>query len=166
MKHFIIIVMVGFLYGFWLSFPAFSAELGIDVFGLSYHHDRKNYKGESFNEFNPGLGLNCILLDKRKVLLFADSGYYKDSLANWAQFLTVGARYKIIPALSLGLGLTYFKSRSYNRGDPALGPIPILSYRYKMFSLNTVFLPKYKDVNQHSAFGFFGTIHLYRFHQS
>lgn len=135
-------------------------EIGINIYGLSYHPDRKDSSGRTFNEFNPGVGLNYIALEKSRGIFQLDAAIFKNSGGKATQYIGAGYRYKIGRGFSAGGEFVYFHSSTYNNGDGALGMIPLVAYRRNLFSFNFMYLPKYKNINRNSAFGLYGTIHL------
>ena len=80
---------------------AAQSQLGINLYGLSYHLDRDVAKSPGHNnQFNPGLGLRCRLPGE-KFDRFLDGGFYYDSGRNTTLYaggglfrspLTSGAR--------------------------------------------------------------------------
>lgn len=141
-----------------LANPLAAADVGFDLFGVSYHLDRRTASGERFHEFNPGLGIQFIPFERAQGLIFLEGGFYRDSFANTAKFMSFGGKYKIIEPLSLGVGITVCQSPSFNRGHPVLAPIPFLTYRYKRVSLTMVYLPESENINDYASLAFYATV--------
>lgn len=137
-----------------------AGELGINIYGVSYHFDRQTHDGVTFNEFNPGLGLNYIFQDHHYFNLAFEAGLYKDSVRNPARFAGVNFRYKLYkdfikPGFILGL----FRSDSVS-DDWIFVVIPGLTSRYQSVSFNLVYIPEFDGINAYDSIGFYLTIHL------
>jgi hypothetical protein len=135
---------------------ASAIESGINVYGFSYHPDRTDSHGNSFQEWNPGVGYHANLRNTRRSLLFADTGVFVNSLSSPTVFSAAGAELKIHGGFSAGVYGAFIYSKSYNDGKPIVAPLPSLSYRYHQFRFNATYFPKYKN-NDNAAFGFFFT---------
>lgn len=142
---------------------ASAAELGFNLYGVSYHLDRRDWFGRPFNELNPGLGLNLIVHQSRRSIWFVEGGSFEDSFRQHARYLSVGYRYRLRSFLSVGMHLGYYHSRSVNYNRPVLAPVPMLSLRYRPVSLNVVYVPSYWGLNWFPAWGAYLTIHVLRF---
>jgi hypothetical protein len=145
-----------------VSFPTtlFAGEIGINIYGISYHPERRDSNGRKFDELNPGVGINYIALEKSKSIFQVNAGIFKNSGGEAAQYIGGGYCYKIGKGFSAGGELVYFHSSSYNNGNSTLGIVPMASYRRNSLSFTLLYLPKYKNINRNMAFGFYGTIHL------
>jgi len=138
-------------------------ELGFNIYGLSYHFDRKSIEGESFNEFNPGIGINYVYKLSNRNALFFESGFYNDSFQNIAKYFSIGYKFDLIKdRLLIGIPLTLYNSASIDERKWIFAPLPILSVRYKMLVINSVYLPAYDDVNIYPALGLYLTIYNHR----
>ena len=144
-----------------LSFcgPVIAGEVGIDIFGFSYHPDRRDSSGKKLNEFNPGIGMNYIFHETNRSIFSADAGVYRDSGRNAAIFGAAGYRLKF-DRISLGGMVVVLKSDTFNNGNIVIAPLPVFSVRVRAWSFNATYLPQYKNVNRNDAFGFFATFHL------
>ena len=136
------------------------ADLGLNVYGLSYHLDRdKAHKLGVDNEFNPGLGVRWRKVEK-SFDWFADVGFYRDSGRNTAALAGGGALWHASEGLRLGGALALLHSDTYNRGKTFVAPLPVAAYDFKRITLNMVFLPKVHEVNDINTLGFWATIWL------
>lgn len=125
-----------------------AAELGINVYGLSYHFDRERARELGIdNEFNPGLGLRYRVSQSERLQWIFDAGAYHDSGRNTALIAGAGALWRISPGWRLGGGLAVFKSDTYNAGDPFVAPLPLLAYEARSFTVNASFFPRLSEVN-------------------
>jgi hypothetical protein len=137
------------------------ADIGINLYGASYHFDRDKAKEIGLtNEFNPGLGVRWRHAHSEKLDLFVDAGFYDDSASNTAKLLGGGALWHATHGLRLGGGLVLLKSETYNRGDAFIAPVPVVAYEWRRVTLNAVYFPKFRDVNRTSQLGFWLTIWL------
>lgn len=140
------------------STAAGAGELGVNVYGLSYHFERGRAKEiGTDNEFNPGLGLRYRFAQSDQVEWFTDVGAYRDSGRNTAVLAGAGAYWKATRGLRLGAALVVFDSDTYNRGRTFVAPIPVAAYEFKSASLNVAYLPKVRDLNDINTLGLWVT---------
>ena len=136
------------------------ADLGLNVYGLSYHLDRdKAHKLGVDNEFNPGLGVRWRKVEK-SFDWFADVGFYRDSGRNTAALAGGGALWHASEGLRLGGALALLHSDTYNKGKTFVAPLPVAAYDFRRVTLNMVFLPKVHEVNDINTLGFWATVWL------
>lgn len=135
-----------------------AGELGVNVYGLSYHFDRALAREIGVdNEFNPGLGLRYRLAASERLDWIFDAGAYRDSGRNTALVLGAGALWKPTPRFGLGAALAVLNSDTYNRGKTAIAPVPLLAYELGRATLNFTYLPKVSDINDVATLGFWVT---------
>lgn len=146
-----------------LPVAAQAGDWGINLYGASYHvqRDRARELGVD-NEFNPGLGLRYRVQDSERLQWIFDAGAYHDSGRNTALVAGAGGLWHASARLRLGGALVFFHSETYNRGDPALAPVPLLAYELRRASLNATFLPKVRRINEVATLGFWLTFWLAR----
>ena len=133
-------------------------ELGINVYGLSYHFERERARELGYdNEVNPGLGVR-YRIPRGRFDWFFDAGAYRDSGRNTALLAGGGALWKPTERLRLGGALTFFSSDTYNDGDAFVAPVPVLAYEWRRVSLNLVYFPKVSGVNELNTLGFWITL--------
>ena len=133
-------------------------ELGINVYGLSYHFDRDQAKALGLdNEVNPGLGLR-YRIPRERFDWFLDGGAYRDSGRNTAVYAGAGAFWKPAGGFRLGAALAFFHSDTYNDGDAFVAPVPILAYEWRAVSVNMVYFPKVSSLNDIHTLGFWLTL--------
>lgn len=92
--------------------PAFAGagELGVNLYGLSYHFERGRARELGFdNEVNPGLGLR-YRMPRERFDWFLDGGVYRDSGRNSAKYAGAGVFWKPAGGLRLGGALALFHS--------------------------------------------------------
>jgi hypothetical protein len=136
------------------------ADLGLNVYGLSYHLDRDKARQLGVdNEFNPGLGVRWRNVEK-SFDWFADVGFYRDSGRNTALLAGGGALWHAGENLRLGGALALLHSDTYNKGKTFVAPLPVAAYDFKRVTLNMVFLPKVHEVNDINTLGFWATVWL------
>jgi len=137
------------------------ADLGINLYGASYHFDRQ--KAEELgltNEFNPGLGVRWRKPYRPTLDFFADAGFYEDSAENTAKLAGGGALWHATQRLRLGAGLVLMQSATYNRGRAFIAPAPVAAYEWRRVTFNLVFFPKFREQNRTSQIGFWLTVWL------
>src|SRR5947207_663890 len=118
------------------------AELGLNVYGLSYHFDQDKAKEiGTDNQVNPGLGIRWRKVEERWDW-FADVGFYHDSGRNTAKLAGVGALYHLGQSARLGLALAVLNSDTYNQGKTFIAPLPVAAWEFRHVTLNMVYMPK------------------------
>ena len=126
-----------------------AADLGINVYGLSYHFDRARAEALGLdNQINPGLGLRHRVRHSQRITWVADVGAYRDSGRNTALVAGAGALWQVAGGWHVGGALAGFKSDSYNQGKAFVAPVPLAAYELRRATLNFVFTPQWSDVNQ------------------
>lgn len=134
------------------------AELGLNVYGFSYHFQRDKAEELGFdNELNPGIGLRYRRPWRERIDFFFDAGVYRDSGRNTALVFGPGALWKAGERLRLGGALAVFDSDTYNRGKTALAPVPVAAYELRSVSFNVTFFPKVSEINEIATLGFWLT---------
>ncbi len=114
----------------WYALSA-HAELGINVYGLSYHLDQDKAKELGVdNQVNPGLGVRG------------------------------GALWHATERVRLGGALALLNSKTYNGGKSFIAPLPVAAYEWGRVTLNAVYMPKVHEVNDINTFGFWLTVWL------
>ena len=137
------------------------ADLGVNLYGASYHFDRDKAKEIGLtNEFNPGLGVRWRKARNEKLDLFLDAGFYDDSANHTAKLFGGGALWHATERLRLGGGLVLLKSETYNGGTAFIAPAPVLAYEWRRVTFNAVYFPKWQDVNRTNQLGFWLTVWL------
>ena len=141
--------------------PARADDIGINIYGASYHFDRDKAKEMGLtHEFNPGLGLRWRREASESWDYFADAGFYSDSKANAAVLVGGGGLWHATDHLRLGGGLVLLKSDTYNHNKAFVAPVPLVAYDWRRVSLNMVYFPKWQDINRTSQLGFWLTFWL------
>lgn len=134
------------------------AELGINIYGLSYHFDRSRARELRVdNEINPGLGVRYRVPQSERLAWVFDAGAYRDSGRNTALLAGAGGLFKVSEGWRLGGALVVLDSDTYNRGKTTLAPVPLAAYETRRVSFNFVYLPKVSDINEVATLGFWAT---------
>jgi hypothetical protein len=146
-------------------------DIGVDVFGLSYHSN----KYAIYNQVNPGLGIT-VGLDVPSVPwldVVAAGGTYKDSYFFQARYAMAGVRVTVGNKTGLNAKLTLVGGYQDGSDKDGLGFFPILSVGYDRFSICVTgdpshdSNPTYKTSNSHayttSMLAVFADIEVYRF---
>ena len=133
---------------------AAQAELGVNVYGFSYHVERERARELGVdNELNPGLGLRYRWKHGERLDWILDAGAYRDSGRNRALFAAAGGTWQVAGGLRVGGALAAFHSDTYNDGKAFLAPVPIASYDWPRVTLNAVYLPKFSSLNEINTIG-------------
>ncbi len=127
---------------------AASAELGVNLYGLSYHFDRSRARALGVdNEINAGLGLRYRVPHSERLQWIFDAGIYHDSGRNTALLAGGGLLWNMSDRWRLGGALAAFKSDSYNRGEAFVAPLPLVAYEFRSVTLNFTYFPRLAEVN-------------------
>jgi hypothetical protein len=139
--------------------PCFArADLGINVYGLSYHFDRDKARERGLtHEVNPGLGVRWRSSES---ILFADAGFYRDSAAHSAKLAGIGALWQAGERLRLGGAAALLKSETYNHGKAFIAPLPLAAYETRHATFNLAYFPKWRDQNPTNQVGAWVTLWL------
>jgi hypothetical protein len=108
------------------------------------------------NEVNPGLGARWRM-PREQFDWFLDGGAYRDSGRNTAVYGGGGAFWKPTRHLRLGGALALFYSSTYNDSDAFIAPLPIVAWEWRAVTLNMVYFPKVREVNEINTLGFWLT---------
>jgi hypothetical protein len=136
---------------------AAQGQLGINVYGFSYHFDREEAEARGQdNEVNPGLGVR-YRVPGGKFDPFLDGGVYRDSARNTAVYAGGGFFWKPTERLRLGGAVAVFKSDTYNNGDAFFAPVPLIAYEWRRVTLNVVYIPKIDSVDTLNTLAFWLT---------
>lgn len=143
-----------------LTSAATAGELGINVFGLSYHLDRQDDRGNRFNEFNYGLGLNYTFYEDGRSRYYVEGSVYHDSFRNTARYGAVGYDYRLFDQLYFGLIVGLINSEAVSPSGSIVGAVPMLRYRYHWATVSLVHLPKFPGINAYPSFATYLTFWL------
>jgi hypothetical protein len=140
-----------------LPLPA-AADLGLNLYGLSYHFDRAAARELGVNNgVNPGLGVRYRARASERLQWIVDVGAYYDSGRNTALVAGAGGLWHATEHVRLGAALALFDSDTYNRGRTTLAPLPLAAYELDRATLNFVYLPKVREINEVATLGFWVT---------
>jgi len=141
--------------------PAARADVGINIYGASYHFDRDKARERGLtHEVNPGLGVRWRQARSESWDLFADAGFYRDSAAHSAKLAGAGALWHAGEHLRLGGALALLKSDTYNFGKAFIAPVPLAAYEMRRVTFNLVYFPKWRDQNPTNQVGGWVTLWL------
>jgi hypothetical protein len=136
------------------------ADIGVNIYGLSWHlnADQAHAQGMD-NWFNPGLGVRYRVPGER-FDYFLDAGTYYDSGRNTALLAGAGAHWHASESARLGLALVVFNSKTYNSGSTFVAPLPLAAWELRWATLNVMWSPKIKQINDVNTLGFWLTYWL------
>lgn len=121
----------------------FSSEIGIDIYGRSYHYKNLFEKNiQNYNETNPGIGLRYTFYNLEQTFFSLHLGGYQDSLRNETKYFAINWQYSLFSFFSVGLALTYFDTESYRLN---MAPLPNASFRFHNIALNFIWFPDPKE---------------------
>jgi hypothetical protein len=132
------------------------AEVGLNIYGLSYHFDRDKAREKGLtHEVNPGLGIRWRAADSG---VFADAGIYRDSAARTARIAGAGYLWRATENIRFGGALALFRSDTYNQGKAFIAPVPLVAYETQRVTFNLVYFPKWRDQNPTNQIGVWITL--------
>ncbi len=142
--------------------PAVSSagELGVNLYGLSYHLDRRDVTGYRFNERNPGIGATFTIHEKQRSRYYVEAGIMEDSYRRAAKYVTFGYGYRIVKGLSIGVLCGVYDSRSVAE-SAVLVAAPKVSYRYRDVEMHLVHLPEFPGINPYPSFALYATLYVW-----
>jgi hypothetical protein len=139
-----------------------AGEIGLNIYGLSYHYESLSYRDgrelKDYNQLNLGLGVQYIFSQSKKNIWFAESGFYKDSKYTMTIYIAPGYKYRFTESLSVGAGLVLFVTETY---PMHVAPIPVLSYRVNIVTLSMTWIPA-PESDESGAIGIYLTVRLKR----
>lgn len=140
--------------------PAVRADLGVNIYGLSWHIDGDKARARDTDTwYNPGLGVRYRVPGERFDYFF-DAGAYRDSGRNTALLAGAAAHWKATQRARLGLALVMFNSKTYNSGNTFIAPLPVAAWEFNSVTVNMVWMPKWSEVNDINTLGFWLTYWL------
>ena len=137
------------------------ADVGVNLFGLSYHFDRtRAHESGVDNEVNPGIGVRYRIPDResRRLQWVFDVGVYHDSGRNTALFAGAGPLWSVSEGWRVGGALAIVESDTYNHGRPFMAPFPVAAYEFRSVMLNFVYVPNISGINNVGVLGTWLTI--------
>ena len=140
--------------------PACGGEFGINLYGLSYHLDRRDVTGYRFNERNPGIGLQFVAYEKQRSRYYLEAAILEDSYRRAAKYVTLGYGYHVYKGFSLGVLFGLYDSRSVAE-SAVLVAVPMVSFRYRDFDMHLVHLPEFPGINPYPSFALYGTLYVW-----
>jgi hypothetical protein len=134
-------------------------DVGVNVYGLSYHFDRDRAEQlDVDNGFNPGLGLRYDFARLERWTFFADAGAYYDSGRNTAVYGGVGTLWRAVAGLQLGAAAVVMNSDTYNNGSTFVALLPLVAYDFGPVTVNLTFFPKISRYNDVATLGLWVTL--------
>lgn len=119
------------------------AQVGVNIFGLSYHY--KPQEATNYEAFNPGLGLHWTFDRTANTSLEANLGVYRDSEKTPEYHISFGGRARIWKPIELGLHVIWTQSPSMHWGKASLYPFPFLALRTGQTAFNFIYIPRLGD---------------------
>lgn len=134
-------------------------DVGVNVYGLSYHFDRDLAEQLGVdNSLNPGLGLRYNFAQLERWTFFADAGAYYDSGRNAAVYGGAGALWQAAAGLRIGGALAVMNSDTYNDGKTFVALLPLVAYDFGPVTVNLTFFPKVSRYNDVATLGLWFTL--------
>jgi len=93
--------------------------------------------------------------------MFLEAGTFKDSIRNQAKYVSAGFLFKVIQQLRIGINAAVYSSKTNQNGDIIFAPIPMVSYTLGPVTANSVYMPKYGDLNPFHILGFYATVRIF-----
>jgi hypothetical protein len=138
---------------------ALADEIGLNVYGLSYHFDRDRAQALGVdNEANPGLGVRWKFAETGRWQFFADAGVFSDSGNHTAVIAGAGALWHVAGGFQVGAALAVMNSDTYNNGRTFIAPLPLVAWDLGPVTLNATFFPKVERYNDVATLGLWVTL--------
>ena len=138
---------------------AHADEIGINVYGLSYHFNRDRAQALGVdNGVNPGLGVRWQFAETERWRFFADAGVFNDSGRNTAALAGAGALWRVAGGFEIGAALAVMNSDTYNNGRTFIVPLPLVAWDLGPVTLNATFFPKVERFNDVATVGLWVTL--------
>ena len=138
------------------------SEVGVDLFGVSWHYSSDTYfdgvETRRYQGRNLGAGLHLTLGERGRHVWMIKAGGYEDSMYNQSLYAGPVWQYRVVGGLRAGAGLLLFDSDSYV--TPVI-PLPLVTYRAGRLGLNMTWVPA-GSAEASGALAFFGTLVLWR----
>jgi len=128
------------------------SRLGLNLYGLSYHLDRRDQDGGRFNEFNPGGGATFTFHERGKSHYSVEGGIFVDSYRKRATYLVLGYEYDLFKPVGIGMVLGVYDSRAVSPDGPVVAAAPFAAIHYRRFCLRVVHLPEFPGINPYPSF--------------
>jgi hypothetical protein len=137
--------------------PLARADLGINIYGLSWHIEGDEARKAGVdNWFNPGLGLRYRIPGERFDTFF-DAGVYHDSGRNTAVVAGGAVHWRATESARLGIALAVFNSQTYNNGKTFVTPLPVAAWDFGRGQVNVMYAPKVEEINHVNTLSFWLT---------
>lgn len=128
------------------------SRLGLNLYGLSYHLDRRDQSGQRFNEFNPGAGASFVFHERGKSHYSVESGIFLDSYRQRAYYFVLGYEYDLFKPIGVGMVFGVYDSRAVSPDGPVAAAAPFVAVHCRRFSLRVVHLPEFPGINPYPSF--------------
>lgn len=148
----LLILIVLFLLASTSVRPADWSRLGLTLYGVSYHLERRDEDGYRFNEVNPGLGLQYRFHERGKSAYALESGILLDSYRRRATYFVLGYRYTLLRNFGVGLVFGLYDSRAVSESGAVVAAAPYLAVDFHHASLRIFHLPEFPGINPYPSF--------------
>jgi len=136
-------------------------ELGVNLYGLSYHFPKTYHSSDYLNEFNPGIGLRATFGTRKSGHFIIEGETFEDSMENQAKYFSLGYLVRIVYLFRIGINAGIYSSETFQNPSTFFVPVPIVSYTFGPFTANTVYYPKYSDFVPYHILGFYATVRIF-----
>jgi len=135
------------------------SNLGLDVWGLSYHTNR-NIPNQ--NEKNWGLGIDYRVASLTNDIIRTSfgAGFFKDTLSNTSKYAGLKITYKVTDFLGVGISPFLMSRPNYNNGSVFFAATPLLRLHYHGVAANFTYIPKVLKYSLRETYAVFFTIPL------
>lgn len=128
------------------------SRLGLNLYGLSYHLDRRDQSGQRFNEFNPGGGVSFVFHEHGKSHYSVEGGIFVDSYRKRATYFVLGYEYDLFKPVGIGMVFGVYDSRAVSLDGPIVAAAPFAAIHYRRLCLRVVHLPEFPGINPYPSF--------------
>jgi hypothetical protein len=136
-------------------------ELGVNLYGCSYHFLKSWQSREHLNEFNPGIGIRATFGAKMTSHFIIEGGTFEDSIENQAKNFSLGYLVRIVHQFRLGINAAVYSSKTIGNPSTVFGPVSMISYTLGPLTANAVYFPKFAEIVPYHVLGFYATIRIF-----
>lgn len=133
------------------------AQVGVNVYGASYHFDTE--PGDGIRNFNPGAGVHWTFDRGSRAALELSAGVFHDSFGEANRHWALGARVVFVGPIELGAQLVRAESPSVLDDMPHMGVLPFATVRGRRVAVHALYMPEVTGVNRIRTLGFMATVY-------
>lgn len=140
----IIVFAIGMIGAGWIAAArASDSPWAVNLYGASYHTDRRMKETENLNERNYGAGLRYYVNDTT----FIEGGEFADSMNGKSRFIGIAYQANAGP-FSIGVEPFFMTRPNYNGGKAFMAALPFASLKIRNVTTSVTYTPYVKVDDQ------------------